>query len=97
MARKIPAPAPVTIMRPDADGTMQVAAVIAAPPVTRIASGFEPEVVRRPCLCRVVVIGEDGSRKTMIDDVPQTRAENWVVKNLLKYNEGQRVVIESML
>lgn len=96
MARKSPPPAPLTIIRPDATGTMVVAATIAEPVAKRIPSGYEPEVVRRKCLCRVVVIGEDGYRSTPIDDVSMTRAENWIVNNLSKYTEGQRLIVEFM-
>lgn len=96
MARKAPPPAPLIIIRPDASGALTVAAVIDTPVAKRIPSGYEPEVVRRKCLCRVVIIGEDGSRSTPIDDVSQTRAENWIVKNLANYTEGQRLIVEFM-
>lgn len=96
MARKPPPPAPLTIIRPDATGALTVACVIPVPRETRIPSGYEPEIVRRKCLCRVVIVGEDGSRSTPIDDVSQTRAENWIVKNLANYTEGQRLIVEFM-
>lgn len=96
MARKPPPPAPLTIIRPDASGALAVACVIDVPRETRIPSGYEPEVVRRKCLCRVVIIGEDGHRSTPIDDVSMTVAENWIVRNLSKYTEGQRLIVEYM-
>lgn len=77
------APSPVTVLRPDANGTLVVAEVIANPERRFIDNGWEPEVQKQAY--RLIAIQETGEEMFagMISDTMFEKV--WVKMNISEY------------